>query len=603
MTATTEQSPLRRLLHYSRPHRRDVVLATSYSILNKIFDLAPPVLIGAAVDVVVKKEQSLLASWGYVDITLQLWILVVLTVLIWGLESVFEYLYAWKWRNLAQTVQHDLRLDVYSHIQSLDMAYFEDQRTGELMAVLNDDINQLERFLDGGANDLLQITTTVIVISAAFFVMSPQVALFAAAPMPFVLWGSFWFQRKLTPRYQDVREKVGALNAQLSNNLSGIETIKSFTKEDFERERVRQASEAYRQSNQDAIRLSSAFSPLIRMIIVIGFSATLLLGGWLTVDGHLSVGAYSVMVFLTQRLLWPLTRLGSTFDLYQRAMASTRRALNLLDTPIHIQGGKTALAAKSVKGDIEFSDITFAYPDREPILEKLNLRLPAGKTLAIVGSTGSGKSTLIRLLLRFYEPQKGEVLLDGHNIQELQLNDLRASMGLVSQHVFLFHGSVRENIVYGLSENGDDSALEEKMIQAAKVAEAHDFIMELPLGYDTLIGERGVKLSGGQRQRLSLARAILKDPPILVLDEATSAVDNETEAAIQRSLETITVGRSTLIIAHRLSTIRNADEIVVLEKGNLVERGKHEDLLANQGVYYRLWSVQTGQRDASSSPS
>ncbi|TNE46518.1 MAG: ABC transporter ATP-binding protein [Deltaproteobacteria bacterium] len=603
MTDSIERSPFRRLLRYMRPHRRDVWLATLYSILNRLFDLAPPVLIGAAVDVVVKKEQSLLAQWGIVNITHQLWVLVILTVLIWGFESVFEYLHAWKWRNLAQTVQHDLRLDVYSHIQRLDMAYFEDQRTGELMSILNDDINQLERFLDGGANDILQITTSAIVIAGAFLVMSPQVALFAAAPMPFVLWGSFWFQRKLTPRYKEVREKVGVLNAQLANNLSGIETIKSFTKEGYEREQVFQASEAYRQSNREAIRLSSAFSPLIRMIIVVGFSATLLLGGWLTVDGHLSVGAYSVMVFLTQRLLWPLTRLGSTFDLFQRAMASTRRALNMLDTPIHIHSGGTALPAGDIRGEIEFSNIQFAYPDREPILSELNLRLPAGKTLAIVGSTGSGKSTLVRMLLRFYEPQQGEVLLDGHNIQDLQLSDLRGAIGLVSQHVFLFHGTVRDNIVYGLVEQDAVSDLEQKMVDAAKAAEAHDFIQALPQGYDTVIGERGVKLSGGQRQRLSLARAILKDPPILVLDEATSAVDNETEAAIQRSLETITVGRSTLLIAHRLSTIRNADEIVVLDHGNIVERGKHEELLDLRGTYHRLWNVQTGQRDYTRDPS
>lgn len=603
MTDSTERSPFRRLLRYMRPHRRDVWLATLYSILNRLFDLAPPVLIGAAVDVVVKKEQSLLAQWGIVDITQQLWVLVILTVLIWGFESVFEYLHAWKWRNLAQAVQHDLRLDVYSHIQRLDMAYFEDQRTGELMSVLNDDINQLERFLDGGANDILQITTSAIVIAGAFLVMSPQVALFAAAPMPFVLWGSFWFQRKLTPRYKEVREKVGVLNAQLANNLSGIETIKSFTKEGYEREQVYQASEAYRQSNREAIRLSSAFSPLIRMIIVVGFSATLLLGGWLAVDGHLSVGAYSVMVFLTQRLLWPLTRLGSTFDLFQRAMASTRRALNMLDTPIHIHSGGTALTAGEIRGEIEFSNIQFAYPSREPILRDLNLRLPAGKTLAIVGSTGSGKSTLVRMLLRFYEPQQGEVLLDGHNIQDLQLSDLRGAIGLVSQHVFLFHGTVRDNIVYGLTEHDAVPDLEQKMVEAAKAAEAHDFIQALPQGYDTVIGERGVKLSGGQRQRLSLARAILKNPPILVLDEATSAVDNETEAAIQRSLETITVGRSTLLIAHRLSTIRNADEIVVLDQGSIVERGKHEELLDLQGTYHRLWNVQTGQRDHTRDPS
>jgi ATP-binding cassette subfamily B protein len=409
--------------------------------------------------------------------------------------------------------------------------------------------------------------------------------------MPFILWGSVWFQRLLAPRYAEVREKVSLLNGQLANNLTGITTIKSFTAEEYEAKRMERESEAYRQSNHRAIALSAAFVPLIRMLILAGFTALLLYGGMEAVAGKMAVGTYSVLVFLIQRLLWPLTRLGETFDQYQRAMASTRRVFNLLDTPIAIHPGNKPLPVASVRGELVLRDVTFAYRDRAPVIKNLSLHIPAGKTIAIVGSTGSGKSTLVKLLLRLYEIQSGSITLDGVELRELNLKDLRRSIGLVSQDVFLFHGTVAENIAYGTFE-----ATPADIIAAAKVAEAHEFITQLPHQYETIVGERGQKLSGGQRQRVAIARAVLKNPPVLILDEATSAVDNETEAAIQRSLERIIQNRTTIAIAHRLSTVRNADCIYVMEHGKLVEWGRHEELLEHQGIYAGLWRVQMGVR-------
>ena len=581
--------PLQQLLKYGRRYRLKTWLASICSFLNKLFDLAPPALIGIAVDVVVKQQDSILAQWGIKDVFWQLAIITGLSAIVWALESIFEYAYDYLWRNLAQDIEHDLRLEAYSHLQELELAYFEERSTGGLISILNDDINQLERFLDGGANEVIQVMTTVIVIGAAFFAASPAVAALSMLPIPLIIWGSIAFQNRLAPLYADVREKVSFLNGQLSNNLSGITTIKSFTSEDYETGRIETQSEAYRQSNRKAIVLSAAFIPLIRIVIFLGFIATLFLGGLEVVAGRLSVGTYSVLVFLTQRLLWPLTRLGDTMDRYQRAMASTNRVMNLLDTPIAIRTGDIRLPVSSIKGALEFKNVTFYYNQRKPILQYFSLTLAAGKTTAIVGATGSGKSTLVKLILRLYEVQYGQIYLDGIELTSLNLKDLRRAIGLVSQDVFLFHGTVAENIAYGSFE-----ASNREIVNAAKIAEAHEFIAQLPDGYKTIVGERGQKLSGGQRQRIAIARAVLKNPPILILDEATSAVDNETEAAIQRSLERITKNRTTIAIAHRLSTVRNADCIFVMDEGRVIESGQHEQLLEHDGVYASLWRVQSG---------
>jgi len=585
------KQPFFRLLNYTSSYNRVIWQATICSILNKIFDLAPPGLIGLAVDVVVNKENSLIARFGIVNPIGQLLFICFISLIIWTLESIFEYAYERLWRSLAQEIQNDLRINAYSHLQELDLVYFEERSTGGLLAILNDDINQLERFLDIGANEILQVATTVVVITISFFIITPSTAWLAMLPIPFILWGSVAFQKLLAPRYAEVRERVSSLSSRLSNNLSGITTIKSFTTETYEIERLKEESEAYSVSNRKAIALSAAFVPLIRILILIGFLAILFFGGIETLNGKLAVGSYSVLVFLTQRLLWPLTRLGQTLDLYQRAMASTNRVMDLLDTPITIHSGSKSLPIETVRGEIKINNLSFAYHPELKVLDNISMEIPAGQTIAIVGSTGSGKSTLIKLILRLYEVSQGTIILDGYDIQDICIKDVRRSIGLVSQDVYLFHGTVRENIAYG-----SPWATMEEIIESAKIAEAHEFILQLPRGYDTIVGERGQKLSGGQRQRIAIARAVLKNPPILILDEATSAVDNETEAAIARSLEKITYHRTTIAIAHRLSTIRHADWIYVLEFGKIVEQGDHDQLLVLNGVYANLWRVQTGDK-------
>lgn len=586
----TQHTPLRRLLHYAARHRRRMWLATTLTVLNKVFDVAPEILIGFAIDVVVQSQNSMIARLTGIDGKWnQLLFLGALNLVIWILESASEYGYSIVWRNLAQTVEHEARMDAYAHVQRLELGYFEDASTGGLMAVLNDDVNQLERFLDTGAKDMIQTVVNVVIVGIVFTVISPLLALLAFAPIPVILLGSFRYQRRLEPRYAHVRARVGELSTSLANNLGGIATIKAFTTEDREVARIDAESNAYRLANRDAIRFSSAFVPLIRMAILAGFTCTLLVGGHMALNGTLEIGLYSVLVFMTQRLLWPLTRLGETFDLYQRAMASTRRILDLMAIQPSIVSG-TARLGDPPRGEVEFRGVRFAYASGPDVLHRIDLHIPAGETHAVVGSTGSGKSTIVKLLLRFYDPTEGRVLVDGVDVRDLAFTELRGAMGLVSQDVFMFDGTVAENIAYGRPDAPPDAVR-----RAAELAEATEFIDRLPDGYDTTVGERGQKLSGGQRQRLSIARAILRDPAILILDEATSAVDNETEAAIQHSMELVADGRTTIVIAHRLSTVRGAHRIHVLDAGRIVEAGTHEELVELGGLYAALWRVQTGE--------
>ncbi|MFO7281999.1 MAG: ABC transporter ATP-binding protein [Thermoanaerobacterales bacterium] len=600
--------PLVRLWRYTGGHRRTVVGAITFSVLNKLADVAPELLIGAAVDVVVREGDSLVASvLGVEDRFHQLLALAVLNVLIWVAESVTDFVASVLWRNLAQTVEHEARMDAYRHIQELELAWFEDQSTGGLLSILNDDVNQLERFLDVGADELIRTAVNVVFVGIVFFAAAPVLGVIAFVPIPLIVWASVRYQRRLEPRYAAVRTAAGDLGGLLANNVSGIATIRSFTAEEREAERVAAASEAYREANRRAIVLSSAFIPLIRMAILAAFTLTLVVGGRAALDGTLEVGVFSVLVYMTQRLLWPLTRLGETFDLYQRAMASTRRILDLLAVQPAIVDGPGALPSP-VRGEVRFEGVRFAYgpppgdptldgadgagdrPAGPPVLDGLDLVVRAGETHAVVGATGAGKSTLVKLLLRLYDVDAGRITLDGVDVRDVPLAELRRAIGYVGQDVFLFQGTIRENLAYGRPD-----ATDEELERAARLAEAHEFITALPDGYDTMVGERGQKLSGGQRQRLSIARAILKDPPVLVLDEATSAVDNETEAAIQRSLELVGRDRTVVVIAHRLSTVRHADRIHVLAEGRIVESGTHDELVAARGLYAALWRIQTGE--------
>ena len=587
----TNDRPMRRLFQYLSNYRKSLFGATSASIINKIFDLMPPFLTAWFIDSVSGNPPKWLGKLGYEDTLDILILLSILTFLIFGFESFFEWLFKRGFLRLAQRVQHDLGMDTYRKMQQREIAFFENQRTGNLMAILNDDINQLERFINSVFNEIIQLIILVLFAGWSLCAISLELGLIGMIPIPLIILGSFYDQKKVAPLYQIIRTQVGALGSRLENNIAGILVIKSFTAEDFESKRVEEASQAYRDANYKAIRWSAVFIPIIRMFIALGFTATLFIGAyWVLYEpGRFSLGALAFFAMMIQRLLWPVTRLGSIFDEYERARASSRRIFGLLDQDRKLEELEKPLDLETQISQITWKNVHFGYDPEHLIIRGISLNIFPGQRIGVAGATGSGKTTFIKLLLRLYDVTEGQIVLEGKDIRDLSIRALRQRIALVSQEVYLFHGTILENIAYGMEE-----ATLEEVIAAAKKAQLHDFIASLPLAYQSIVGERGIKLSGGQRQRLSLARAILKDAPILVLDEATSAVDTETEKAIQANLDQLTQGKTAIIIAHRLSTIRNADQIIVLDRGKVVEQGTHDELIESAGTYNELWSIQTG---------
>ncbi len=584
---------MRRLFRYLANFRLNLWFSLSSSVANKIFDLMPPFLTAWLIDSVSGNVPGWIEKWtGLSGLWPVVLFLIVLTFVIFGLESLFEWLYKRGFMRLAQRVQHTLRTDAYQSMQSRELAFFESQRTGNLMAMLNDDVNQLERFLNHVFNEIIQLITLILFAGWALCAVSLPLGLLGMAPIPFIIAGSLYYQKKVAPYYQSIREGVGQLGTRLENNISGILVIKSFTAEQFEMERVREVSEQYRDANFKAINWSAVYVPLIRIFISIGFALTLLIGAyWVLFEpGKFTIGSLAFFAMMTQRLLWPVTRLGVIFDEYERARASAARIFGLIDTPGKINGPEHPLQLPDKVGHIRLENVSFHYKPGQPVLCNLSLDIPSGQTIGIAGPTGGGKTTLIKLLLRLYDVSDGCILLEGADIRQLSIESLRQQIGLVSQDVYLFHGTVRENIAYGMGH-----CTMGRIVAAAKKAQLHDFIESLPDGYESIVGERGIKLSGGQRQRLSIARAILKDAPILILDEATSAVDTETERAIQQNLSRLAEGKTAIIIAHRLSTIRHADKIIVIKDGAIAEEGSHDELLEIDGEYADLWKVQVGE--------
>ena len=598
------EDPMRRLFSvYGRPNLGSVIVGIVASIAARLLDLVPPIMLGVAIDAVFGQQRFSLwlvpEAWIPANETTQFWIVIGLIAGAFTLAAAFHWIRNWGFNAFAQNIQHSVRTDTYDTMQRLDMGFFADKQTGELMSVLSNDVNQLEQFLNEGLNSVFRLGVMVVGIGGVLLYYNWQLALIALLPVPIIAGFTYLFIKVIQPKYARVRSAVGTVNSRLENNLGGIQIIKSSNTEAYESDRVEDVSTEYLDANWSAIRTRIKFFPGLRLLAGLGFVVTFLVGGlWVftgsapgPLSGELSVGTFVVFILFTQRFIWPMAQFGQIINMYQRAYASAERIFGLMDEPERLGIDPDAEPIEVRGGDVEYDDVTFGYDgDEEPIVEGVDFTVEGGETLALVGPTGAGKSTVLKLLLRLYDVDGGAIRIDGQDIRGVTLRSLRQSIGYVGQDTFLFHGTVGENIAYGAFD-----ADEEAIVEAAKAAEAHEFITNLPDGYDTMVGERGVKLSGGQRQRVSIARAVLKDPAILVLDEATSDVDTETEMLIQRSLDRLTEDRTTFAIAHRLSTIKDADTIVVLEDGRIVERGTHEGLLENGGLYAHLWGVQAGE--------
>lgn len=601
--ARVDDSMGRLFRRYGSNNTFEYAVALIASVLARLLDLVPPVMLGVAIDAIFTDSRAfnlgpVPASWLPATQEGQFVLTVAIIAGSFALGAIFHWMRNWGWNASSQNITHDIRVDTYNQMQRLGMEFFSDKQTGELMSILSNDVNQLERFLNDGLNSASRLIVMVIGVSVVLFTYNWQLALVALVPVPLIALFTYGFIAIIRPKYKKMRATVGALNSRLENNLGGIQVIKSSNTERYEDDRVDDASMEYYDANWDAIWTRIKFFPSLQAISGFGFALTFVVGGyWVFAGppgpftGTLTLGTFVVFIQLSQQLTWPMAQFGQVINMYQRAEASSARVFGLMDEPgVLAEDTDTDLVVS--EGRVEYDDVTFGYDDSETIVSNIDFTVEPGETAALVGPTGAGKSTVLKLLLRMYDVNEGAIRIDGQDIREVSLRSLRQSVGYVSQDIFLFYGTVRENIAYG-TFTADDSAI----VEAAKAAEAHDFIADLPNGYDTMVGERGVKLSGGQRQRVSIARAVLKDPEILVLDEATSDVDTETEMLIQRSLDELTEDRTTFAIAHRLSTIRDAAQIVVLEDGRIVEHGGHDELLEQGGLYAHLWGVQAGEID------
>ncbi|MFB6164943.1 MAG: ABC transporter ATP-binding protein [Haloarculaceae archaeon] len=648
--------PMASLLAYARPYWRRLTAGVLAAMLTRLARLVPPIVVATAIDRLITSpgQPGLFAALGVLParpITGQaarlslLERLVAIAVLAYLVRSIARFAGRYLLQSAAQKIQRDLRDDTYAHLQRLSMGFFANHQTGGMLSILNSDVNRLEQFLNTEFRQFVRVVATVGGIAVLLFYYSPTLALIALAPVPIIGIASWRFLSWIEPRYKSIRETVARLNTRLENNLGGVEVVKSFTRYDFERERVAAQSQAYHDEKVAALRVRRAFFAALRLLTGVVFVVALYVAGRDLIlaptpgAAMISTGAFAAFFLYLRRLYSPMRRVGKSANKYQLAKSSAERVFGLLGREPAVTSPADPHVSESIDGTVEFDAVSFSYADRdaagadgqgeatatdeteaptaaddaetaieteadaanEPVLRDVSLEVPAGATVGLAGATGAGKSTLLKLLPRFYDADSGAVRVDGVDVCEYDLSALRAEIAVVEQNPYLFSGTVAENVAYGdadalAAESADgatDEATRERIVRAATAAEAHEFVRDLPDGYDTQVGERGIKLSGGQRQRLAIARALLNDPAIIVFDEATSDVDTETERRIQENLDRLVEDRTAFVIAHRLSTIRDADRVVVLDDGEIVETGTHDDLLAAGGEYASLWDSQT----------
>jgi len=567
---------LRRFFEYYRPYRGLFILDFSCAILAALFELVFPLAVNRVVD-------DLLPSGNWQ------WILYACLGLlgIYIISAVLNYVVTYWGHMLGINIESDMRRKLFERVQKLSFRYFDNNKTGHLVSRMTNDLMDIGEIAHHGPEDLF---IAIMTLAGAFGIMLTinwQLAVMTFIIVPIMVYLSLYFSRKMSAAFNRMFSDIADYNARVENNVSGIRVVQAFSNEDHEIARFVDNNERFRLAKLVAYRVMAWNSSISFIIMKFVSLFVLVFGTWFVINDQMSYGQFIAFIMLSNVFLGPIKQINSVIETYPKGVAGFKRYLELLELEPDIADSKSAKPIERVKGNISFNNVAFGYEDSESILKNVNLNISAGETIALVGPSGAGKTTLCSLLPRFYEVSQGAISIDGVDIRDITLQSLRSHIGIVQQDVFLFDGSIRENIAYGKL-----NATDEEIWEAARRAQLEELIHSQPEGLNTLIGERGVKLSGGQKQRLSIARMFLKNPSILILDEATSALDTETEAAIQQALAELSVGRTTLIIAHRLATIKGADRIMVVADGGILEQGKHEDLMEVEGVYYRLHQAQ-----------
>lgn len=567
----------KRFIAYYKPHKMLFFVDMFFSLMMSVFDLIFPVFTRNMINVIIPNGQmNLLIKWT------------IIMAVLFVLRYISSYIVAYWGHVLGVKIEQDMRGDIFSHLQTLPFSYYDNTKTGHIMSRIINDLREITELAHHGPENLF---ISFIMLVGSFVVLLTiewRLTIILFAFIPLMIWFVMKRRNRMEESFRQVRKKIANVNSQLENSISGVRVAKSFTNEDYEIEKFNEGNLKFTEARRVAYKVMAEFSAGMGIISNILNLIVISLGGYFVYIKIIDLGDLFAYTLYVNFFMQPIRRLTEFAQQLQDGMTGFERFTEIMDIEADIVDKENAIEIRNVKGDIEFNDVSFSYNNGEDtVLSELNLKIKSGKTVALVGPSGAGKTTLCHLIPRFYDIEKGEILIDGMDIRNISLKSLRQNIGLVQQDVFLFTGTIKENIQYGKPSASDD-----EIIEAAKEASIHEFILTLPNGYDTYVGEKGVKLSGGQKQRVSIARLFLKNPPILILDEATSALDNETEVMIQKSLERLSSGRTTLVIAHRLSTIKNADEILVLTSEGVVEQGDHNTLLAQGKLYARLYNSQ-----------